>query len=199
MKLNLIERWFVNSPIRLLMQGFVIHWFRSVAPGWLAFERVLEIGCGRGAGGRMIETNFSPGNLFLMDLDEDMVYRATREQASRNERKIVYCVADATFLPFQDATMDSVFGFGFLHHVPDWRTGLLEVLRVLKPGGIYFFEEYYPTLYQNWLTKRLLDHPLYDRFSGAEFKEAFTDMGLQLQRTLELKRFGIVGIGMKSQ
>jgi hypothetical protein len=76
--------------------------------------------------------------------------------------------------------MDAVFGFGVLHHIPDWRHGLHEVARVLKSAGLYFLEEIYPTLYQNPLTRRILVHPHHDRFDGADLRLALEQANLTL-------------------
>ena len=47
-------------------------------------------------------------------------------------------------LPFAENSFDIVFSNGVLHHTVDWRTGLQEALRVLKPGGwgwLYLIEK----------------------------------------------------------
>ena len=38
-------------------------------------------------------------------------------------------------LPFEDDRFDVVFSNGVLHHTTDWKKGLAELMRVLKPGG----------------------------------------------------------------
>jgi ubiquinone/menaquinone biosynthesis C-methylase UbiE len=108
-----------------------------------------------------------------------------------------YCTANATFLPFDKGTFDAIFGFGFLHHVLEWQTGLQEIIRVLRPGGIYYMLEFYPALYQNFLTRRLLVHPEKNRFNSADLKTALRDNGLDLAHTLEIKKLGILAIGIK--
>lgn len=45
------------------------------------------------------------------------------------------CTVDLSNIPFPDATFDCVYACHVLEHVPDDRTALREVLRVLKPGG----------------------------------------------------------------
>lgn len=45
--------------------------------------------------------------------------------------------ADATHLPFDDNSIDSIHSFGVLHHIPDVDKVLAEVARVLKPGGVF--------------------------------------------------------------
>jgi SAM-dependent methyltransferase len=107
------------------------------------------------------------------------------------------CVADAEALPFRSRAVDAVFGFGFLHHVPDWRAGLREIQRVLAPGGVYYFEEYYPSLYQNAVTRRLAAHPPRDRFVGRDLRRELDTVGLGLRQALELRGFGILGVGVK--
>ena len=197
MKLNRIERWFVNSPVRRIKQNLVMQWFR----GTVALEigsTILEIGCGRGVGADLIRKVYSPKRLYLMDLDLQMIVKASRRLNASNGGRITLCVGDATHLPYADQSLDAVFGFGFLHHVPAWRDGLTEVTRVLKHGGIYFMEEYYPGLYQNLITKHLLVHPDEDRFNSQDLHRAFREANLTLTHSFELKRMGILGVGVKA-
>src|SRR5205807_10382353 len=44
--------------------------------------------------------------------------------------------ADATQLPFADASFDGVVNFIMLHHVIAWQDALAEAARVLRPGGV---------------------------------------------------------------
>jgi hypothetical protein len=74
---------------------------------------------------------------------------------------------------------------------------LAEVARVLKHGG-YFMEEYYPSLYQNFITKHILVHPQVDCFNSRDLHQAYQDAGLALTHSLELKRMGILGVGVKA-
>jgi ubiquinone/menaquinone biosynthesis C-methylase UbiE len=192
----MLERWFVNSPMRRAMQTLVVRWFRTVMPMSPGAD-VIEIGCGAGAGARLVTQQFSPKRLFLTDLDLRMVALAQKNISEGPLSPAYFYVSDAARLPFRSQSADAVFGFGFLHHVPAWRDGLAEIQRVLKPGGIYYMEEYYPSLYQNIITRRLAAHPEYDRFDRYDLREAFLRVGLDLRYTFELKRFGILGVGLK--
>ncbi len=196
MKLNRIERWFVNSPLRRTMQSLVVRWFREVRP-LAAGADILEIGCGGGFGARRVARHFVPRRLVLTDLDLRMVVRARAAVSADAALRCSFCVADAEALPFRDCTADAVFGFGFLHHVLDWRGGLREILRVLAPGGAYYFEEYYPSFYQNILTRRLAAHPAHDRFKSHDLKRELEAAGLRLRQTLELSGFGILGVAIR--
>ena len=197
MKLNRLERWFVNSPVRQIKQNLVMQWFR----GTVALKTggtILEVGCGRGVGANLIRKVYQPSRLYLLDLDLEMILKASRRINGHNGCRISLCVGDATRLPYADQSLDAVFGFGFLHHVPAWREGLAEVTRVLKHGGVYFMEEYYPSLYQNVITKHLLVHPEKDRFNSQDLHRAFKDVSLTLTHSFELKRMGILGVGVKA-
>jgi ubiquinone/menaquinone biosynthesis C-methylase UbiE len=188
-KLNLAERWMVNSPLRLALQRRVLARLRGMAalpPG----ADILEIGCGRGEGGRLLRRYFAPRRLFLMDLDPAMA-RLARQRGG------TVLVGDAEALPLAGARLDAVFGFGFLHHVPDWRRALGEVARVLRPGGLYFIEEYYPATYQNPLTRHVLRHPAQDRFHAPELHRELERAGLSLLAYRERSWWGLVGVARK--
>ena len=91
-------------------------------------------------------------------------------------------MGDALRLPYRAGVLDAVFGFGVLHHLPDWQGGLKEIARVLKPGGIYFLEEFYPPIYLNFLARRIFRHPEENRFDSPELHQALTDAGFKYSR-----------------
>jgi len=196
MKLNWAERLAVNNPARPIQQKLEIRWMkkhRTLAPG----SAILEVGCGRGAGAALIRGEFRPSSLQAMDLDLRMI-RGARKYLSPDRRTgVSFFAGDALRLPCKDETFDAVFGFGVLHHVPDWQGALGELARVLKPGGVYFLEELYPSLYQNFLTKHILLHPRENRFRSGDLKRALKDAGLDLGHLLEFSRVGILGISTK--
>jgi ubiquinone/menaquinone biosynthesis C-methylase UbiE len=197
MKFNKMQRWLVNSPMRRIEQHLVMQWFkRTVALN--TGIAILEVGCGRGLGAKPISKAYQPNSLYLLDLDLKMIKKANRRLNGPLGENIYFCAGDAARLPFKGSSLDAVFGFGFLHHVPAWREGLAEVVRVLKHGGVYFMEEYYPSLYQNFITKHILVHPDFDRFNSQDLHQAFQNAGLTLTHTFELKRMGILGVGVKA-
>lgn len=192
MRLNALERLFVLSPFRRAMQTAVLAWMRRAAPG-PSGGRLLEIGCGGGAGGRGILRRFGPRSLVLCDLDPRMARRAARSLGPESAAVRV-CAADAARLPFRAGVFDAVFGFGVLHHVPDWRAAVVEIARVLRPGGLYLLEEYYPRLYANALARRLVAHPPRDRFRGPDLRQALQAAGLSCGRRLELPGAGVLAV-----
>ncbi len=196
MKLNWAERWAVNNPARVFEQRLEINALHRVAalrPG----STVLEIGAGRGAGAEIIIEKFKPSRLYLMDLDREMIIKARKRLAASDHPPVSACVADVLRLPYSDAMFDAVFGFGVLHHVPDWRGGLAEIARVLKTCGCYFFEELYPSLYQNFITRHILLHPTENRFKSEDWKAALRQQNFKVIKTMEQKMLGILGAAVK--
>jgi ubiquinone/menaquinone biosynthesis C-methylase UbiE len=195
LKLNWVERLVVNSPFRVAMQKIEIRMLKAMAaldPG----ATVLELGCGRGAGSRLIAETFNPGMIHAMDLDPVMVQKARAFLASGPNTVRLY-VADGIMLPFRDGSMDAVFNFGILHHIVDWRQAVAEISRVLKKGGHFYLEELYPGTYQNVLTSRILVHPTWDRFRGHDLRPAIAKCGMEIEAAREFKRFGILGVAVK--
>jgi ubiquinone/menaquinone biosynthesis C-methylase UbiE len=193
MKVNWPEALWVNSPLRYLVQRREIGFFRrtrELEPG----ARVLEIGCGRGAGAELIRRTFHPAWIEGVDLDPRMIGLALR----RRLPETAFRVADAQSLPYPDGCMDAVFNFGIVHHLEDWRKGLREIHRVLKPDGCFYFEEIYPDLYANAVLRHLLRHPREDRFRGPEFRGELLAAGLQLLAGYKESRYRILAVAVKT-
>ena len=198
MKLNRGERWAVNNPWRPIQQRWEIRWVKkwmSLKPGSV----ILEVGCGRGAGAGIILKEFQPALLQAMDLDGQMIHLAKKYLSPEQVGKISFYVGDVVRLPYRNGALDAVFGFGVLHHVPDWANALAEISRVLKPGGVFFLEELYPWLYQNFLTRRILLHPAEHRFYSPDLKEALAQNSFALEKFREIKSLGIFGFAVKAR
>ena len=102
----------------------------DVRPG----VRVLETACGTGiVTERLVARLAGHGSLVASDLNEPMLAYAGAKL--RGARRLEWQVADATKLPFDDRSFDTVvcqFGLMFF---PDKAAGVREAFRVLEPGG----------------------------------------------------------------
>jgi SAM-dependent methyltransferase len=147
-------------------------------------ERVLDVGSGTGAymepfarqtGAQVIAIDLSPALL--------------RHARARGLPNVHVAAADASTLPFPDATFDAVVGNAVLHHLP-LEPAVREFARVLKPGGRLCFAE--PNLVNPhmWL---VLNLPWLRRRAGATPDEtAFVRW--RLHRTLERHGLGAVSV-----
>jgi SAM-dependent methyltransferase len=94
----------------------------------------LEIGPGFGATTRVLAG--TPGSLTVVELSEGYCRRLRRKLGD----DVAVVQADATAMPFAGNRYSGVACFTMLHHVPSSEQQdqlLAEVLRVLRPGGMF--------------------------------------------------------------
>ena len=99
--------------------------------------KVLELGCGTGDMWRGHEDLISAcSSLVLSDFSEGMLENA---KANLGEKpSLEYRVIDIQNIPFEADSFDVVIANMMLYHVPDIKSGLAEVRRVLKKGGAFY-------------------------------------------------------------
>ena len=98
--------------------------------------RILDVGSGAGQIAKHLLKYADPeAQLICVDLAPEMLSRARQRLKSARPR---YAAADLCHLPFGDGTFDCVTCGYVLEHLPDARTGLAELHRVLTPGGRLF-------------------------------------------------------------
>ena len=78
-----------------------------------------------------------------------------------------------------EAAYDAAFDFAIVHHIEDWRAALAEIARVLRPGGIFYFDEVTAHALARPSYRALFDHPEQDRFTAEEFLDELPRHGLQ--------------------
>jgi len=185
MLLNRIEYALMNNPVRASIQRHFEARRLLRMGGSMHGGRGLELGCGRGVGAELILDLFGAGSVDAFDLDPRMVALARKRLARRGSRVHVW-VGDASAIAAADASYEAVFDFGIIHHIPHWRGALAEVHRVLKPGGLFYSEEVLRSFIAHPVTRRLLEHPLHDRFDSLEFARELEESGLEAFATREL-------------
>ncbi|NIR15515.1 MAG: class I SAM-dependent methyltransferase, partial [Desulfobacterales bacterium] len=68
--------------------------------------KILEVGCGRGAGARLILKSFQPSLLCALDLDIQMVQKARAYLSADEGERVSLYVGDVFRLPFKDNVLD---------------------------------------------------------------------------------------------
>ena len=100
-------------------------------------EAVLDVGCGTGDLALQVYRRVGPtGQVAGIDASPEMVARA-RQKAARQHMTIDLRVEPVEALSFADQTFDVVVSSLVFHHLPPAlkQRGLVEIQRVLKPGG----------------------------------------------------------------
>lgn len=185
MLLNRFEKAMMNNPVRALIQRRIeAKKLRSLG-GRVDGKHVLEIGCGRGRGVEILLDDFGAKSVDAFDLDTDMVELARERLSGRGDRVRLW-QGSVTEIKAPDASYAAVFDFGIIHHVPLWRDALNEIYRVLEPGGRFFAEEVLDRFILGPVWRRLLDHPLEDRFDRPGFSSALEAAGFRVRVSQEL-------------
>ncbi len=179
MLLNRFEKALMNNAARSLVQRHIEARKLLALGGRVDGKRVLEVGCGRGVGVELLLDCFGAAHVDAFDLDPHMVDLARRRLAPRGNRVSVW-QGSVTEIRADAGTYDAVFDFGIIHHVPAWRDALAEVHRVLAPGGRFFAEEVLARFILHPLWRRLLEHPLEDRFDRDGFAVALENAGFRV-------------------
>ncbi|WP_199285596.1 class I SAM-dependent methyltransferase [Saccharomonospora iraqiensis] len=131
------EKWSISYDERCI--SYATDVFDAVAgrPD-TPYGTAMELGSGTG----FFLLNLMQGGVAstgsVTDLSPGMVEVALRN-AARLGLDVDGRVADAERVPYDDDTFDLVVGHAVLHHIPDVRAAMREVLRVLKPGGRFVF------------------------------------------------------------
>lgn len=109
----------------------------------VAGKTILEVGCGAAMCSRWLAGQGAHPVAF--DISAGML-RHARDGAQRTGIDVPLVQADAEHLPFASGVFDVAFtAFGAVAFVHDSATVMLEVARVLKPGGRWVFATTHPT------------------------------------------------------
>ena len=134
---------------RLLAKKTSLMQERLGAAGIAVGARGLDLGCGQGwylsalasAGYRMSGLDYSVGQL------KKAAQSARRDgdgHSATAPLPLSLCQGDAQTLPFPDGTFDFAYSINAFHHLPSraaQERAIREIVRVLRPGGVFILHE----------------------------------------------------------
>lgn len=104
---------------------------------------LLDVGCGGG----LLAEQFAALGCAVTGIDPSLpTLDAARAHAEQSGLSINYLAGSAEHLPFEVAQFDAVVCCDVLEHVESIDAVIAELSRVLKPGGVFFFDTINRTL-----------------------------------------------------
>lgn len=96
---------------------------------------LLDVGCGTGRLLELAARRWGDAELTGIDVSEKMIAEARRRLQS--DTRFDFKQGDAAALPLADAAFDTAFSTMSFHHWGDQTSGIKEMARVLRPGGLF--------------------------------------------------------------
>jgi len=153
-------------------------------------REVLDLGCGTG---RLLERaaeRWPDAHFIGVDVAPQMIAEARKKHTG--DIRFRFEVGDAAALPLEPASIDVAFSTISFHHWADQLSGVRQVARVLRPGGLFVLADIRPML---------LLLPVMRRFHGSRSRQRlFKDGGLTVveqRRPLRLGGYVLVTVGRK--
>jgi len=121
-------------------------------------DRILDLGCGEG---RHLHGCFYAANVHAVGVDlpfDDVLrtregFEALAEFQAKRGPTFSLAVTNALALPFADDSFDKIICSEVLEHLPDYKSALHEIDRLLKPGGLLAISV--PRAWPEWICWRL--------------------------------------------
>lgn len=113
----------------------------GIAPEYFGGKDTLD--CGFGGTGWASELFARSGARSVSGVDLNERWRDDLEvRLKKYDVPLDIRIGNVLELPWSDNSFDYVHSYGVMHHTTDWRKGLAEMARVLRPGGTLFIMMY---------------------------------------------------------
>ncbi len=147
--------------------------------------RLLDCGCGPGTITLGLARRVHPGKVTGIDISESDIKQAKETARLEKVKNVAFQAGSVYELPFPDGSFDVVYSNGVFEHLKERERAALEVLRVLRPGGLAALRT--PAL--NWCIWWPPTQPLKDFLDlwvkvGAQLGADF-DVALRMPQLLE--------------
>ena len=116
----------------------------------LVNSRVLDIGCGMGGIDILLVKDYGAAEVVGIDVETPVLEKAKQYALEEDlVEKIKYILVEPGPLLFESASFDIVFSKDALLHIPDKKMLFSEIMRVLKPGGLFLAGDWLRGEYEN--------------------------------------------------
>jgi ubiquinone/menaquinone biosynthesis C-methylase UbiE len=157
--------------------------------------RVLDLGCGSGGISCELARSIRTGEVIGVDSSEAILQQAQQLKDSEGIDNITFFQGNAYALSFPDETFDFIYSRFLFQHLADPSKALLQVYRILKPGGtlcVLDVDENWFTLYpepESFVTLRQILVTVQqsqggDPFVGRKLGSYFDAAGFRQVKTL---------------
>jgi ubiquinone/menaquinone biosynthesis C-methylase UbiE len=109
----------------------------------LAGKTILDIGCGTGGPSIVLAREMGVARIIAIDIEPALLRRgAEYAEKAGVTNKIEFRLVEPGSLPFQNDAFDVVFSKDALIHIADKAAIYREILRVLRPGGVFLASDW---------------------------------------------------------
>ena len=98
--------------------------------------RLLDVGCGPGTITVDLAARVKPGSATGVDRERAVIAEAARQLGTGEPANVHFRITDAYSLGFDDQSFDVAHAHQVLQHLADPVAALVEMRRVIRPGGI---------------------------------------------------------------
>lgn len=102
-------------------------------------EYIADLCCGTGKSTIACKKFLPEGIIVAIDNSEGMIKEA---ETKFNDKNIIFSLADVMELDYPDNFFDAIFMAYGIRNMPDYEKCLVNLKRMLKPGGVVCFHEY---------------------------------------------------------
>ena len=99
-----------------------------------AIDILLDIGCGNGKAARLAAEICTSGKVIGIDPTATMI-RIAQEATDENYTNLEFRIGCAEKIPYPHESFTIATAINSIHHWRDYKKGLLQVCRVLRPDG----------------------------------------------------------------
>lgn len=132
----------------------------------------LDAGCGRGRIPAMV-SNIG-GNIIGFDIHENQFWKKTGTQN--------FCIADIQYIPFKDSVFTACTTFLVLEYIPNDKTALREIFRVLKPNSHLLVQVTNKENLKQVYTKQKLDKYHIREYTIEEISQCVRSVGFTIEK-----------------